>query len=237
MLHSDYGKTESWYVLGGDDHGKKPCIYIGFKPGITREKWKELFETQNIEGMLNCLHRVTVEPGDCFIIKGGVPHAIGAGCFLAELQEPTDYTMRVELTTPGGLHIQEKQCHQGVGYEKMLDCFHYEGLTLEETLARWKVEPREIERRPGGRVESCIDERVTGLFTMQLVSVENEMEIPEQAQMSVSMVIDGAGGLSCGGERLTLGRGDTFVTRAGCPSALFQTAQGMKVLRCYPPRP
>ena len=237
VLHSDYGKTESWYVLGGDDHGKKPCIYIGFKPGITREKWKELFETQNIEGMLNCLHRVTVEPGDCFIIKGGVPHAIGAGCFLAELQEPTDYTMRVELTTPGGLHIQEKQCHQGVGYEKMLDCFHYEGLTLEETLARWKVEPREIERRPGGRVESCIDERVTGLFTMQLVSVENEMEIPEQAQMSVSMVIDGAGGLSCGGERLTLGRGDTFVTRAGCPRALFQTAQGMRVLRCYPPRP
>ena len=77
VLHSDYGKTESWYVLGGDDHGKKPCIYIGFKPGITREKWKELFETQNIEGMLNCLHRVTVEPGDCFIIKGGVPHAIG----------------------------------------------------------------------------------------------------------------------------------------------------------------
>ena len=99
------------------------------------------------------------------------------------------------------------------------------------------MEPREIERRPGGRVESCIDERVTGLFTMQLVSVENEMEIPEQAEMSVSMVIDGAGGLSCGGERLTLGRGDTFVTRAGCPSALFQTAQGMKVLRCYPPRP
>lgn len=61
VLHSDYGKTESWYVLGGGDHGKKPCIYIGFKPGITREKWKELFETQNIEGMLNCLHRVTVE--------------------------------------------------------------------------------------------------------------------------------------------------------------------------------
>ena len=60
---------------------------------------------------------------------------------------------------------------------------------------------------------------------------------PEQAQMSVSMVIDGAGGLSCGGERLTLGRGDTFVTRAGCPRALLQTAQGMKVLRCYPPRP
>mgnify|MGYP002711841748 FL=1 len=125
----------------------------------------------------------------------------------------------------------------GVGYEKMLDCFHYEGLTLEETLARWKVEPREIERRPGGRVESCIDERVTGLFTMQLVSVENEMEIPEQAQMGVSMVIDGAGGLSCGGERLTLGRGDTFVPRAGCPRALLQTAQGMKVLRFSPPRP
>ena len=237
VLHSDYGKTESWYVLGGDNHGEKPCIYIGFKPGVTREKWKALFEAQDIEGMLDCLHRVTVEPGDCFIIKGGVPHAIGAGCFLAELQEPTDYTMRVELTTPGGLHIQEKQCHQGVGYEKMLDCFHYEGLTLEETLARWKAEPKEIERQTGGTEKSCIDERVTELFTMRLVDVASEMTLPAQTQMCVSMVISGAGELRCGDERLTLERGDTFVTRAGCPQAALRAAQGMKVLRCYPPKP
>ena len=41
----------------------------------------------------------------------------------------------------------------------------------------------------------------------------------------------------CGDERLTLERGDTFVTRAGCPQAALRAEQGMKVLRCYPPKP
>ena len=107
MLNSAFGKTESWYVLGGREiNGEKSCIYLGFKEGVTEEIWSALFYRQDITGMLNCLHRFEVNPGDAFIIYGGVPHAIGSGCFLMEVQEPTDYTMRVEKMTPGGLTIE-----------------------------------------------------------------------------------------------------------------------------------
>ena len=44
--------------------------------------------------MLDCLHKFEVNKGDTFLIEGGIPHAIGAGCFLVEVQEPTDYTIR-----------------------------------------------------------------------------------------------------------------------------------------------
>jgi mannose-6-phosphate isomerase len=59
-------------------------------------KWKQHFVSRDIEGMLSCLHKIEVNPGDTFMIYGGVPNAIGSGCFLLEVQEPTDFAMRVE---------------------------------------------------------------------------------------------------------------------------------------------
>jgi mannose-6-phosphate isomerase len=43
-----------------------------------------------------------LEPESVYLVEGGVPHAIGSGCFLVEIQEPTDLTLRVERTTPRG---------------------------------------------------------------------------------------------------------------------------------------
>ena len=36
-LNSAVGKTECWYFLPGT--APDACVYLGFKPGITREKW------------------------------------------------------------------------------------------------------------------------------------------------------------------------------------------------------
>lgn len=114
LFHSRYGKTECWYVLGGRTiNGEEPCIYLGFRPGVTRSQWKQLFREQNCAGMLACLHKIPVHRGEVILIRGGVPHAIGAGCFLTEIQEPTDYTIRVERTTPSGLRIADSACLGG----------------------------------------------------------------------------------------------------------------------------
>lgn len=130
LFHSPYGKTECWYIL--DDtpvDGEAPCVYLGFRPGITREHWRQLFDSQDTRGMLAALHKIPVRRGETILIPGGVPHAISAHCFLAEIQEPTDYTIRVERTTPAGLEVCDEQCHQGLGFDAMFDCFHYEGLS------------------------------------------------------------------------------------------------------------
>ena len=120
LFDSQFGKTECWHILGGREvNGEKPCIYFGFKEGITREHWKDVFDRQDIPAMLDCLHRFEVKPGDTFLIEGGIPHAIGAGCFLVEIQEPTDYTVRTERVTPAGLRVADFMCHQG--------CYGYEG--------------------------------------------------------------------------------------------------------------
>ena len=45
-------------------NGEKPCIYLGFKRGVTRERWKELFDKQDLDGMLDSLERFDVKARD-----------------------------------------------------------------------------------------------------------------------------------------------------------------------------
>lgn len=135
-FHSPFGKTECWYIL---EAAPGAGVYLGFKPGITRKIWQKCFETQ--QGMLDWLHWLPVKAGDCLYVPGGMPHAIGAGCFLAELQEPTDLIVIPERTGPNGQPVPEERMHGGLGFETMLDCFVYEGLTLEETRARCRCHP------------------------------------------------------------------------------------------------
>lgn len=83
ILNSEFGKTESWYVLNTREiDGEKSVVYMGFKKHVTQKIWKSHFENQNIQGMLDCLHKIEVKPGDAFMIYGGVPHAIGSGSTL-----------------------------------------------------------------------------------------------------------------------------------------------------------
>ncbi len=145
LFHSDFGKTECWHILGGRSiHGETPCVYLGFKPGITRELWEDVFARQDIPAMLACLHRFDAVPGQTILIQGGVPHAIGGGCLLIEIQEPTDYTIRTERVTPSGLKVADAMCHQGLGFERMFDCFHYEPVTAREAADRWFLPERAI---------------------------------------------------------------------------------------------
>ena len=236
ILHSDYGKTESWYILGSNSETIQPCIYLGFKPGVTREIWKDIFDRQDIPAMLDCLHRIPVQAGECYFISAGVPHAIGEGCFLAEIQEPTDYTMRTELVTPAGLRIHENQCHQGVGYEKMLDCFHYDGASVEETLARWRSEPVCMLDAPGGRIDSLIDERQTKLFSMRRIQVEDRLMIEPQGSMRILMVLSGSGSVSMDGGSMAINQGDVLVARADCPALEFAADERLTILESFPPR-
>ena len=169
-------------------------------------------------------------------MSAGVPHAIGEGCFLAEIQEPTDYTMRTELVTPAGLRIHENQCHQGEGYEKMLDCFHYDGASLDETLARWRSEPVCVLDDQGGRIDSLIDERQTKLFSMRRLEVEKTLALQAPGVMRILMVLSGRGMLKLNGSALDIAQGDVLAVRADCPALEIQADEKLTILENFPPR-
>ncbi|MCP4428934.1 MAG: mannose-6-phosphate isomerase, partial [Chloroflexi bacterium] len=95
-LNSNSGKTEGYYILETRSEVEEPCIFMGFKTEPKRDDMKRWVETQNIDAMLATMHRITVTPGDSFIVPGGFPHAIGDGVLMVEIMEPTDFAVRLE---------------------------------------------------------------------------------------------------------------------------------------------
>ncbi len=195
LFGSAFGKTECWHILDSRVlNGEEPCIYIGFKEGVTRQQWARCFQQQDIPAMLNCLHRVPVKKGDTFIIRGGVPHGIGKGCFLVEIQEPTDYTIRTERVTTSGLPVADFMCHQGLGFEKMFDCFTYNGASLEDTLSMYRVTPVHHQHQ-GYTVEHIIHPEITDMFSLDMITVTSCAELESDTFYGI-YVLDGQGTLN-----------------------------------------
>lgn len=236
ILNSEFGKTESWYVLNTREiDGEKSVVYMGFKETVTRALWKEHFDNQNIKGMLDCLHKIEVKPGDAFMIYGGVPHAIGAGCFLMEVQEPTDYTMRTEKTTPSGLKIGPELIHQGVGEEKMLDCFHYDFFTREEALKNWKITPEVLDSSDGFTFRTLFNEKHTNCFGLNELILDGTYTIKGNACFYVAVIYSGEGTMSCNGVNYEYKQSDEIFISAAIDEITFSSKVPSKILLCYPP--
>lgn len=223
LFQSPYGKTECWHILGGHGaDGDPPCIYLGFRPGITREHWKHLFDTQDISGMLDSMQKYEVHPGDTILIEGGMPHAIGAGCFLTEIQEPTDYTIRVERTTPSGFSVDDFLCHQGLGFERMFDAFHYDCGSREEIQNRYFIKPETLCSDSGGTITTLIGYDTTPLFRLDEIRVTQRLTVPDYGCFSGLYILEGEGSLTVGDASLPLEKTAQFFVPAKTGSFTIQ---------------
>ena len=219
---SPFGKTECWHIVGGREiDGEKPCVYMGFKPGVTKEMWRDVFERQDIPAMLGMLHRIEVEKGDTFFIEGGTPHAIGAGCLLVEIQEPTDYTFRTEKVTPQGFEITDRACHYGIGFDSMFKCFHYEGCGAAEVRQRYMVEPQIMERTDGFIRTVIIGSPRTECFSLERFDVRRECRFAAEGDFSGLYVLSGRGKLE--------GEAGSVEARPGCQFFVPAEAKGFSI--------
>ena len=238
LFHSPYGKTECWHILEAREvGGEEPCIYYGFKEGVTREKWKDLFDRQDIPGMLSSMQRFAVQSGDTILIEGGMPHAIGSGCFLVEIQEPTDFTIRVERTTPSGFPVADSMCHQGIGFEKMLDVFHYTDMSREEIRKKGFIPPSVL-NLPGGRVKTLIGYDRTPYFMLKEIWTDSSITLEGSDSFCGLYVLDGDGELSCKSSVLPLEKTAQFFIPAKTGNLTISSTRGdgLRILQFFGPK-
>jgi len=239
-FNSIHGKTEAWYILNKrniKDHSS--CIWLGFKPGITEDKWRKMFIEQNVDEMLKSMHKFNVEPGDVYLIDGGIPHAIGAGCFLLEIQEPTDLTLRVEKVKFQGKEAPEELYHQGIGFDKMFNCFNYKGYTRDEILGKNKLKKKVKNFNKNNVVYDVITYEDTDCFSMEEYFIKkNYIFENNEKRFSIFIVISGKGEVILNGNKTTLNRGESYFLPAGVNKLIFKNKfdEGLKLLRCLPPK-
>jgi len=115
-LASAYGKTEAWIII---DAAPDSVVHIGFTEDVPEQTLAGWVDAQS-PAMLAALNRVPVQTGDAILIPAGLPHAIGAGVFIVELQQPTDLSVLLEwaqfpIDGPAEGHL-------GLGYDLALNC-------------------------------------------------------------------------------------------------------------------
>ncbi len=87
--NNSLGKTEMWYVIGAEKGAK---LRSGFSKQITPKEYKEHVANDTITDVLM---EYEIHAGDVFFLPAGRIHSIGAGAFIAEIQETSDITYRI----------------------------------------------------------------------------------------------------------------------------------------------
>jgi mannose-6-phosphate isomerase len=116
QLGSDYGKTEAWIFV--DARNGESDAWLGLREPIEPAVYREWIERQDTAALLDSLNHVRVKPGDVLYVPAGVPHAIGGGALIVELQEPTDFSIICEWQ---GFPISPDDAHLGLGWDRAVE--------------------------------------------------------------------------------------------------------------------
>lgn len=87
--HKSKGKTEMWYVVDADQGSS---LRSGFAKQVTPEEYEASIADNTITDLLA---EYDIHAGDLFFLPAGRIHSIGAGAFIAEIQQTSNITYRI----------------------------------------------------------------------------------------------------------------------------------------------
>ena len=170
-LASPFGKTEGWIVMDDSSGGD---VWLGFMEDVGLERLQRWIETQAVDDMLRAMNRLPALPGTVYYVPAGVPHAIGPGVMITELQEPTSFSILAEYKTFG---LDEKQATLGLGWTEAMQCFDCSAYAGER-LAQLQPAPRTIVDTIDARVRQLFADETSEFFQALRVDVARSWELP-----------------------------------------------------------
>ena len=212
-VENDRGKTEMWYIVDADEDTEIIC---GLTEGFDNAAFVSALERGEL---MSALKVQKVKAGQTYFIPAGLPHAIGKGILIAEIQQNCDLTYRVYDYDRRGadgslreLHI-EKACDVIRPFtEAEIDAIRYSrGLpaSREAVLADcdyFRVEKRDLQ--------------------------QNAQPLANNGYLCHLLCIAGEGVIECNGTSYPFERGDSILlpaclkdlTLSGSGTALISTA-------------
>lgn len=214
--HADaHEKTEAWYILDADPHAR---LYCGLRDEVDAAEAARALGTEAIVAHLAV--RVA-RRGHCHELPSGTIHALGAGCFAAEFQTPSDTTFRVWDwgRTDRTMHVEEARACAALDMRPPVT-----------------VDADERELRAGDLLAAPLVDNARFQIERIRAASRASFELVTNDAPVVIMAIDGRGQLRGGDETVRLEPITTTLVPARCP-ATIELEPDAVVLRASPADP
>jgi mannose-6-phosphate isomerase len=186
-----FGKTEAWIVIAA-----RPGVQVavGWREDVSEDTLRAWVRDQDHDALLGALNPVEVSAGDAVFVPAGVPHAIGEGVLIVELQEPTDLSILLEWE---GFGIDDEQAATlGLGWDLALASVERAARDAEALRGE----------RADGPVSELLPTAAAPFFSAQRIAPgAGSARLP--AGFAIAIVIEGAGTLA----GLDVTRGDAVL--------------------------
>lgn len=211
--HNSFGKTEMWYVINA---APSAFLYSGFAKQMTPESYVKSIEDNTF---VDSLEKHDVKTGDVFFLPAGRVHAIGAGTFIAEIQQTSNITYRIYDYNRTDAKGNTRELHT----ELAKDAIDY------KVYNNYKTEYTRKENQPV-KLESC------KYFTTNLLELDKSIE-RDYSTIDSFIVYICMGG-SCSIEdnkanKLSIKQGETILIPADTTSVNIKPNGNVLLLETY----
>jgi mannose-6-phosphate isomerase len=232
-LNSNSGKTEAYVILGHREEIEAPYIYLGFQYPPAKEDFKRYIEAQDEEAILSCFEKIPIQPGDVFIVPGGMPHAIGEGVFMIEIMEPTDFAVRIEFER-GGYVLPEESRFMNRGIDFALSMFSFEPSPVELIKEKYFCTPRVLNNQGESTEYILVDDQQTPCFRVNRMDIRGAYEKLSDS-FYTGIVSKGSGALVIRDQAYQVSEGMKFFVPYETDSVGFESDGGMEIIATFPP--
>jgi len=210
-LGLNHGKTEAWLIVEADPGAS---VWVGFEREVAFDEVRAWMDAQDSAAMLAAMRELPIAAGDAIFMPAGVPHAIGEGILMVEVQEPTDLSVLLEWD---GFELTEDEGHLDLGWDTALQALDASG---------WDAERAAALRGPGeGR--PMLPATADPWFRAERVRGGDELD----AGFSILVGLAGEGEL--GGQ--PFGRGTALLVPHA--AGALKLGGDVQAIRCRPPAP
>jgi mannose-6-phosphate isomerase len=210
-LRAPHGKTEAWVILEADADA---VAHVGFAHDLGEDELAHRVAARDVEGLVAAMNRLPVRAGDAIFVPAGLPHVIGEGILLLELQQPSDLSLLLEWS---GVMTEEQA---------------WLGLPREVALGAATRTAVDLGRLTGRRGSALFPAEADPFFRAELVAGGARFD----PAFSVVVVTAGEGALRAEhAEPVALRRGSTVLVPFA--SGTVEIAGEVEAIRCRPPVP
>jgi mannose-6-phosphate isomerase len=168
---------------------------------------------------VNYLQKHDVKSGDVFFLPAGRVHAIGAGCFIAEIQQTSNITYRIYDYNRKDAQGNSRELHTELAKDA-IDYKVYPDYKLDYTPGQQAVQP----------LVTC------PYFTTELIEGEKEKTLAfvQEDSFSIYICLEGKAELTDNnGYSVEVKQGETVLIPAETQSVKLRFEEGGKLLRTY----